>query len=59
MKYHPDRNKHPKAAEVFKKMSAAYKILSNPDSKRKYEANPTGNVYNPNQQQQCKLKRVS
>ena len=45
MKYHPDKNKHEKSEEVFKKISAAFKILSDPEKKRKYDMNPDGDIF--------------
>ena len=45
MKFHPDKNKHEKAEEVFKKISAAYKILSDPEKKRKYDMNPDADIF--------------
>ena len=45
MKFHPDKNKNEKAEEVFKKISAAYKILSDPEKKRKYDMNPDGDIF--------------
>ncbi len=45
MKFHPDRNKNPKAEEVFKKISAAYKILSTPEKKRIYDQDPSCNIF--------------
>ena len=35
--YHPDRNKSPDAEEKFKEISKAYKVLSEPESKSKYD----------------------
>lgn len=37
MKFHPDKNSHIKATEVFKKINAAYEILSDPNKKRIYD----------------------
>lgn len=37
MKYHPDRNPDPKAAEEFKKISEAYTVLSNDDKRKVYD----------------------
>ena len=38
LKFHPDKFKHSSGEEVFKKISAAYKILSDPDKRRRYES---------------------
>lgn len=37
IKYHPDKNKHEKAPEVFKKVSHAFSVLSNPEKKKNYD----------------------
>jgi DnaJ-class molecular chaperone len=37
MKYHPDRNQDPKAAEEFKKISEAYAVLSNEEKRKVYD----------------------
>lgn len=34
-RYHPDRNKHPRAAEAFVLVNEAYEMLSNPEALRK------------------------
>lgn len=36
MKYHPDKNKTPEAEEMFKKISEAYQVLSDPTLRKKY-----------------------
>ncbi len=37
LKFHPDRNKAPDAAEKFKEISEAYEVLSNPQKKQSYD----------------------
>ena len=52
LKYHPDKNKAPGAAEAFKKISSAYATLSDPEKKRDYDR------YGSQEQQQQSLLRV-
>lgn len=37
MKWHPDRNNSPEATERFKLISQAYRVLSDPEGRRKYD----------------------
>lgn len=38
MKYHPDKNKDPKAEEQFRTIAEAYDVLGTPDKRRQYDA---------------------
>ncbi|UJR08951.1 hypothetical protein I4U23_013203 [Adineta vaga] len=38
LKYHPDKNKDPKAEETFRSIAEAYDVLSNADKRRQYDA---------------------
>eukprot|EP00586_Coscinodiscus_wailesii_P000289 CAMPEP_0172485386 /NCGR_PEP_ID=MMETSP1066-20121228/13453_1 /TAXON_ID=671091 /ORGANISM="Coscinodiscus wailesii, Strain CCMP2513" /LENGTH=1315 /DNA_ID=CAMNT_0013250655 /DNA_START=102 /DNA_END=4049 /DNA_ORIENTATION=- len=38
LKYHPDKNKEPEAADVFRRIRVAYEVLSDSDSRRRYDA---------------------
>ena len=37
LKFHPDRNKSPEAAEHFKEISEAYAVLSDPKKRQLYD----------------------
>jgi DnaJ family protein A protein 2 len=37
LKYHPDRNPDPKAADMFKSISTAYSVLSNDEKRQAYD----------------------
>ena len=37
LKYHPDKNKEPEAAEIFRRVRSAYEILSDDHARKKYD----------------------
>ncbi|MBP5475607.1 MAG: J domain-containing protein [Methanomicrobium sp.] len=43
--FHPDTSTHPKAKERFLAISAAYDVLSDPDSKRDYDSRLKASIY--------------
>ena len=42
LRYHPDRNSSPEAAEVMLRVNYAYEILSDPEQRAAYDLNRTG-----------------
>ncbi len=52
LKYHPDRNSDPGAAETFSKIAEAYDVLSTPDKRTQYDRFGSYNDSGFNQQQQ-------
>eukprot|EP01090_Pellita_catalonica_P018439 TRINITY_DN5958_c0_g1_i1.p1 TRINITY_DN5958_c0_g1~~TRINITY_DN5958_c0_g1_i1.p1 ORF type:complete len:232 (-),score=25.01 TRINITY_DN5958_c0_g1_i1:429-1097(-) len=42
LKYHPDKNSHPKAEEAFKCISQAFSTLHDTDKRRRYNSDPQG-----------------
>ena len=42
LRYHPDRNSSPEAAEVMLRVNYAYEILSDPERRAAYDLNRTG-----------------
>jgi len=52
MLYHPDKNKLPEAEEMFKGITEAYSVLSDPDKRKQYDRdNEPRNVLLRNKQE--------
>ena len=49
MKFHPDKNKLPKAEDAFKKVAAAYSTLTDPKKKRIYDQDPSADIFDTQQ----------
>ena len=45
LKYHPDKNKDPKAEERFKEITEAYLILSDGDRRKEYDKQKNGKKF--------------
>jgi DnaJ-class molecular chaperone len=45
LRFHPDKNKAPKAEEAFKKIAAAYACLSDGDKRAAYDRGETRNLF--------------
>ncbi|KAF5941589.1 hypothetical protein HYC85_019231 [Camellia sinensis] len=57
LKVHPDKNKAPGAEEAFKKVSKAFKCLSNDDSRRQYDQTGLVEEFEYNQQYNGRQRR--
>ncbi|KAL0414746.1 UNVERIFIED_CONTAM: Chaperone protein dnaJ 49 [Sesamum radiatum] len=57
LKVHPDKNKAPGAEEAFKKVSKAFKCLSDDDSRRQYDQTGLVDEFEYNQQYQVRRRR--
>ncbi|CAL5415515.1 unnamed protein product [Camellia sinensis] len=57
LKVHPDKNKAPGAEEAFKKVSKAFKCLSNDDSRRQYDQTGLVEEFECNQQYNGRQRR--
>lgn len=57
LKVHPDKNKAPGSEEAFKKVSKAFKCLSDDDSRRQYDQTGLVDDFEYNQQHQVRRRR--
>ncbi|KAL6522844.1 hypothetical protein OROHE_016691 [Orobanche hederae] len=57
LKVHPDKNKAPGSEEAFKKVSKAFKCLSDDDSRRQYDQTGLVDEFEYNQQYQVRRRR--
>lgn len=57
LKVHPDKNKAPGAEEAFKKVSKAFKCLSDDDSRRQYDQTGLVDEFEYNQQYPVRRRR--
>ncbi|KAF5944684.1 hypothetical protein HYC85_018761 [Camellia sinensis] len=57
LKVHPDKNKAPGSEEAFKKVSMAFKCLSNDDSRRQYDQTGLVEEFGFNQQHNVRRRR--
>ncbi|KAJ8441702.1 hypothetical protein Cgig2_019089 [Carnegiea gigantea] len=57
LKVHPDKNKAPGAEEAFKKVSKAFKCLSEEDSRRQYDQTGLADEFEYNQQHNVRRRR--
>ncbi|CAA0817503.1 Chaperone protein dnaJ 49 [Striga hermonthica] len=57
LKVHPDKNKAPGSEEAFKKVSRAFKCLSDDDSRRQYDQTGLVDEFEHNQQYQVRRRR--
>lgn len=48
LKFHPDKNKDPKAEAIFKEIGEAYEVLSDPSKRRIYDASITEQNWDDN-----------
>ncbi|KAH7856452.1 hypothetical protein Vadar_001559 [Vaccinium darrowii] len=58
LKVHPDKNKAPGSEEAFKKVSKAFKCLSNDDSRTKYDQAGLVEEFEYNQQHNVRRRRT-
>uniref|UniRef100_A0A3Q7JEV9 J domain-containing protein n=1 Tax=Solanum lycopersicum TaxID=4081 RepID=A0A3Q7JEV9_SOLLC len=57
LKVHPDKNKAPGSEEAFKKVSKAFKCLSDDDSRRQYDQTGLAEDFEYNQQHNVRRRR--